>query len=254
MFRKKLWVLYLVSTPLLISVSFITAVGVVNVEASNIIKREVYVTNKELPLVYKNCEQVIGRIKTLKKDTVVTIDPNITITCDNKIFVRSNLSIVDHYYIEYNGLTRRTPGMVFNKQNQARVIGRADILTEDCGDVVTRAGTTLLFLKKGDIVTKAEPFKIKHCTIKGLLNQKQEFEMFKINYEYFDPTRDFSLIQNDGKPEKLTVYIAQEYLLKAPETQSDSKRNRQNSRQSKSNNQRKIFKTQRNNTQQPPII
>jgi len=77
--------------------------------------------------------------------------------------------------------------------------------------------------------------------------------MFKINYDYFD-SKDFSLIQNDGKPEKLTVYIAQEYLLKAPETQSDSKRNRQNSRQSKSNNQRKIFKTQRNNTQQPPII
>jgi len=63
MFRKKLWVLYLVSTLLLISVSFITAVGVVNVEASNIIKREVYVTNKELPLVYKNCKQVEGRKK-----------------------------------------------------------------------------------------------------------------------------------------------------------------------------------------------
>ena len=104
--------------------------------------------------------------------------------------------------------------MVFNKQNQARVIGRADILTEDCGDVVTRAGTTLLFLKKGDIVTKAEPFKIKHCTIKDLFNQKQEFEMFKINYDYFD-SKDFSLIQNDGKPEKLTVYIAQEFLRPA---------------------------------------
>ena len=185
----------------------------VNVEASNIIKREVYVTNKELPLVYKNCEQVIGRIKTLKKDTVVTIDPNITITCDNKIFVRSNLSIVDHYYIEYNGLTRRTPGMVFNKQNQARVIGRADILTEDCGDVVTRAGTKLLSLNKGDIVTKAEPFEIKHCTIKGLFNQ--QFEMFKINYKYFDPTKDFDLIKNGRKPEILTVYVAQEFLRPA---------------------------------------
>jgi len=180
-----LWVLYLVSTLLLISVSFITPVGVVNVEASNTIKREVYVTKEELPLVYKNCKQVIGRIKTLKKDTVVTIDPNDTITCNNSsnnstTFVRSNVSTVDYYYIEYNGLTRRTPEMVFNTQNQARVIGRADILTEDCGDVITRAGTTLLFLKKGDIVTKAEPFEIKHCTIKGLLNQNQEFEMFKI--------------------------------------------------------------------------
>jgi hypothetical protein len=230
---------------------------VVNVEASNIIKREVYVTNKELPLVDKNCKQVKGRIKTLEKGTVVTIDPNDTITCNNSsnnstTFVRSNVSTVNRYYIEYNGLTRRTPEMVFNTQNQARVIGRADILTEDCGDVITRAGTKLLFIKKGDIVTKAEPFEIKYCTIKGLFNQ--QFEMFKINYEYSDLTRDFSLIQNDGKPEKLTVYIAQEYLLKAPETQSDSKRNRQNSRQSKSNNQRKIFKTQRNNTQQPPII
>jgi len=103
--------------------------------------------------------------------------------------------------------------MVFNTQNQARVIERADILTEDCGGVVTRAGTTLLFLKKGDIVTKAEPFEIKHCTIKGLFNQ--QFEMFKINYDYFDPTKDFSLIQNDGKPEKLTVYIAQEFLRPA---------------------------------------
>ena len=105
--------------------------------------------------------------------------------------------------------------MVFNTQNQARVIGIADILTEDCGDVVTRAGTKLLSLNKGDIVTKAEPFKIKHCTIKGLLNQNQEFEMFKINYKYFDPTRDFSLIQNDGEPETLTVYIAQEFLRPA---------------------------------------
>jgi len=188
---------------------------VVNVEASNTIKREVYETNKELPLVYKNCKQVEGRKKTLEKGTVVTIDPNITITCDNKIFVRSNLSIVDHYYIEYNGLTRRTPEMVFNTQNQARVIGRADILTEDCGDVVTRAGTKLFSLKKDDIVTKAEPFKIKHCTIKDLFNQEQQFEMFKINYQYFDPTKDFSLIQNDGKPEKLTVYIAQEFLRPA---------------------------------------
>ena len=105
--------------------------------------------------------------------------------------------------------------MVFNTQNQARVIGIADILTEDCGNVVTRAGTKLFSLKKGDIVTKAEPFKIKHCTIKGLLNQNQEFEMFKINYKCFDPTRDFSLIQNDGKPEKLTVYVAQEFLRPA---------------------------------------
>ena len=105
--------------------------------------------------------------------------------------------------------------MVFNTQNQARVIGIADILTEDCGDVVTRAGTKLLSLNKGDIVTKAEPFKIKRCTIKGLLNQNQEFEMFKINYKYFDPTRDFSLIQNDGEPETLTVYIAQEFLRPA---------------------------------------
>ena len=175
----------------------------VNVEASNTIKREVYVTNKELPLVDKNCKQVKGRIKTLEKGTVVTIDPNDTITCNNSsnnstTFVRSNVSTVNHYYIEYNGLTRRTPEMVFNTQNQARVIERADILTEDCGGVVTRAGTTLLFLKKGEIVTKAEPFEIKHCTIKGLLNQNQEFEMFKINYKYFDPTRDFSLIQNDA--------------------------------------------------------
>ena len=103
--------------------------------------------------------------------------------------------------------------MVFNTQNQARVIGRADILTEDCGDVITRAGTKLLFIKKGDIVTKAEPFEIKYCTIKGLFNQ--QFEMFKINYEYSDLTRDFSLIQNDGKPEKLTVYVAQEFLRPA---------------------------------------
>ena len=105
--------------------------------------------------------------------------------------------------------------MVFNTQNQARVIGRADILTEDCGNVVTRAGTTLLFLKKGDIVTKAEPFEIKHCTIKDLFNQKQEFEMFKINYQYFDPTKDFSLIKNGGKLETLTVYVAQEFLRPA---------------------------------------
>ena len=120
----------------------------VNVEASNTIKREVYVTNKELPLVDKNCKQVKGRIKTLEKGTVVTIDPNITIECNKSRFVKLNdVSIVDHYYIEYNGLTRRTPEMVFNTQNQARVIGRADILTEDCGNVVTRAGTTLLFLK-----------------------------------------------------------------------------------------------------------
>jgi len=105
--------------------------------------------------------------------------------------------------------------MVFNTQNQARVIGEAVILTENCGDVVTRAGTKLFSLKKGDIVTKVEPFKIKHCTIKGLLNQKQQFEMFKINYQYFDPTKDFSLIQNDGKPETLTVYIAQELLRPA---------------------------------------
>ena len=192
----------------------------VNVEASNTIKREVYVTNKELPLVDKNCKQVKGRIKTLEKGTVVTIDPNDTITCNNSsnnstTFVRSNVSTVNRYYIEYNGLTRRTPEMVFNTQNQARVIGEAVILTEDCGNVVTRAGTKLFSLKKGDIVTKAEPFKIKHCTIKGLLNQNQEFEMFKINYKYFDPTRDFSLIQNDGKPEKLTVYIAQEFLRPA---------------------------------------
>ena len=103
--------------------------------------------------------------------------------------------------------------MVFNTQNQARVIGRADILTEDCGDVITRAGTKLLFIKKGDIVTKAEPFEIKYCTIKGLFNQ--QFEMFKINYEYSDLTRDFSLIQNDGEPETLTVYIAQEFLRPA---------------------------------------
>ena len=102
--------------------------------------------------------------------------------------------------------------MVFNTQNQARVIERADILTEDCGGVVTRAGTTLLFLKKGDIVTKAEPFEIKHCTIKGLFNQ--QFEMFKINYDYFD-SKDFSLIQNDGKPEILTAYVAQEFLRPA---------------------------------------
>jgi len=40
---------------------------VVNVEASNAIKREVYVTKKELPVVDKNCKQVKGRIKTLKK-------------------------------------------------------------------------------------------------------------------------------------------------------------------------------------------
>jgi len=136
------------------------------------------------------------------------------IKCDKSTFVKLNdVSTVNHYYIEYNGLTRRTPEMVFNTQNQARVIERADILTEDCGGVVTRAGTTLLFLKKGDIVTKAEPFEIKHCTIKGLFNQ--QFEMFKINYDYFDPTKDFSLIQNDGKPEKLTVYIAQEFLRPA---------------------------------------
>ena len=190
----------------------------VNVEASNTIKREVYVTNKELPLVDKNCKQVKGRIKTLEKGTVVTIDPNDTITCNNSsnnstTFVRSNVSTVNHYYIEYNGLTRRTPEMVFNTQNQARVIGIADILTEDCGDVVTRAGTKLLSLNKGDIVTKAEPFEIKYCTIKGLFNQ--QFEMFKINYKYFDPTRDFSLIQNDGKPEILTVYVAQEFLRPA---------------------------------------
>ena len=191
----------------------------VNVEASNTIKREVYVTNKELPLVDKNCKQVKGRIKTLEKGTVVTIDPNDTITCNNSsnnstTFVRSNVSTVNHYYIEYNGLTRRTPEMVFNTQYQARVIGEAVILTENCGDVVTRAGTTLLFLKKGDIVTKAEPFEIKHCTIKDLFNQEQEFEMFKINYDYFD-SKDFSLIQNDGKPETLTVYIAQEFLRPA---------------------------------------
>jgi len=104
---------------------------------------------------------------------------------------------------------------VSNTQNQARVIGRADILTEDCGDVVTRAGTKLLFLNKGDIVTKAEPFKIKHCTIKGLFNHNQQFEMFKINYQYSDPTKDFSLIQNDGKPEILTAYVAQEFLRPA---------------------------------------
>ena len=220
MFRKKLWVLYLVSTPLLILVSFITAVGVVNVEASNIIKREVYVTNKELPLVDKNCKQVKGRIKKLEKGAVVTIHPNDTITCNNSsnnstTFVRSNVSTVNRYYIEYNGLTRRTPEMVFNTQNQARVIERADILTEDCDDVVTRAGTKLLSLNKGDIVTKVEPFKIKHCTIKGLLNQNQEFEMFKINYKYFDPTKDFDLIKNGRKPEILTVYVAQEFLRPA---------------------------------------
>jgi len=143
---------------------------VVNVEASNTIKREVYVTNKELPLVDKNCKQVKGRIKTLEKGTVVTIDPNITIECNKSRFVKLNdVSTVNHYYIEYNGLTRRTPEMVFNTQNQARVIERADILTEDCDDVVTRAGTKLFSLKKGDIVTKVEPFKIKHCTIKDLL-------------------------------------------------------------------------------------
>ena len=103
--------------------------------------------------------------------------------------------------------------MVFNTQNQARVIGIADILTEDCGNVVTRAGTKLFSLKKGDIVTKVEPFKIKHCTIKDLFNQ--QFEMFKINYQYFDPTKDFSLIKNGGKLETLTVYVAQEFLRPA---------------------------------------
>ena len=136
------------------------------------------------------------------------------IKCDKSTFVKLNdVSTVNHYYIEYNGLTRRTPEMVFNTQNQARVIERADILTEDCGGVVTRAGTTLLFLKKGDIVTKAEPFEIKHCTIKGLFNQ--QFEMFKINYKYFDPTKDFDLIKNGRKPEILTVYVAQEFLRPA---------------------------------------
>jgi len=104
--------------------------------------------------------------------------------------------------------------MVFNTQNQARVIGRAYILTEDCGNVVTRAGTKLFSLKKGDIVTKAEPFEIKYCTIKDLFNQNQEFEMFKINYDYFDP-KDFSLIRNGGVLETLTVYIAQEFLRPA---------------------------------------
>ena len=103
--------------------------------------------------------------------------------------------------------------MVFNTQNQAQVIRRADILTEDCDDVVTRAGTKLLSLNKGDIVTKAEPFEIKHCTIKGLFNQ--HFEMFKINYKYFDPTKDFDLIKNGRKPEILTVYVAQEFLRPA---------------------------------------
>jgi len=104
--------------------------------------------------------------------------------------------------------------MVFNTQNQARVIGIADILTEDCGNVVTRAGTKLLSLNKGDIVTKAEPFKIKHCTIKDLFNQEQQFEMFKINYKYLNP-KDFSLIRNGGEPETLTVYVAQEFLRPA---------------------------------------
>ena len=70
----------------------------VNVEASNTIKREVYVTKKELPVVDKNCKEVFRSETrlTVKK----SIDPNIMIKCDKSTFVKLNyVSIVDDYYI-----------------------------------------------------------------------------------------------------------------------------------------------------------
>jgi len=125
------------------------------------------------------------------------------------------------------------------------VSGSPRMWTSSCEVIPAEDSQTLfttipgaLFVQKGDIVIKAEPFESIYCSIDGL----EQFEMFKVNYTY-------SYKQNNKKiTNTVTGFVAQEFLA-TPGQQSQSKRNQQ-----KQGNQRKIFRTQKKTNKQPQSI
>jgi len=235
MLQRKLKVLFLITTFLVILVSFAAVTSLVNVTSfaknnsyTAPVQRVPYIVKEKLdiwelkrelrPVSQPSCKKV-GSIKP-KNNPIIVIDPspNNSITCNvdgknytlNRLLKPNNSFVGKHYYVllKEGYVTKKTAFDTFDFNNRAQPTQSVTLYTKVDPTTNNCSLESSSKINPNARVTKSEPSEIIYCNILSKDGVLYQFEMFKVDYTY----------RKNGQETTVTGYVAQENLKTPDDT------------------------------------